>query len=377
MTRILFISSRADYGGGQAQMYDIISGLDRGRYEIYAAVPREEPFYGKLTGSGVGIVEIKKRTLSAFDLLKLAIFVRKNHIDIIHSHGKGAGIYSRLLKFFRPAVRVVHTFHGFHFDTMGPVAGRAYAFAEAALAMMTDVFVNVSDAERSFFIEKGIVGTGNSVVIRNGVSSATLDRIESAKRLKKFGGDPPSSNLYFCNVSRFDEVKEIPFLIRSFSRASERHPEARLILVGDGERFEECRHLAAELGLGGRIYFTGFRADALEIMARCGFYVSASRREGMPLSVIEAMKCGLVVLASSVPGHGEIVSGYAEGVLFEYKDEGSFLEGFEKAIDIHYRKTGGRSFINSSAAESEDYLKKYDELYSGLMAGDGYNNKIS
>nr|HPG56765.1 hypothetical protein [Candidatus Wallbacteria bacterium] len=84
---ILFISSRADIGGGPLQMFDVISNIDRNRFTLFAALPDEEPFYGKIKSIGVRALAIKKRALSIFDFIKLIKFVYSNNIDIVHSHG--------------------------------------------------------------------------------------------------------------------------------------------------------------------------------------------------------------------------------------------------------------------------------------------------
>jgi len=310
---ILFISSRADHGGGQAQMFDIISGLDRERFEVFAALPDEEPFYRKVREAGAGLIAIKKRSFSPADLLRLAFFVRDNSIDIIHSHGKGAGLYSRLLKIFNPKVKIAHSFHGFHFDTMGAVPRYFYLALERMLARLTDRFINVSASERNEYISRGITNEKNSAVIVNSLSKETAERISRARQKNKFSEASGTGSIFFCNVSRFDEVKELPFLIRAFADAAASNDKSKLMLIGDGEEFDKCRGIAAELKVKDKVCFLGFRNDAIEMMTRCDIYAASSRREGMPLSMIEAAAAGLPIIASRVPGHVDIVSGHPGG----------------------------------------------------------------
>jgi len=359
---ILFISSRADHGGGQAQMFDIISGLDRERFRAFAALPDEKPFYPKLARAGVSMLAIKKRSFSPADLWRLIFFVRDNSIDIIHSHGKGAGVYSRLLKIFNPKVKIAHTFHGFHFDTLGPSGRYLYIALERAFAHLTDRFINVSESERREYIERGITDEDNSAVIVNRLSKETAARIARAIQGPKFSAG--AGTVFFCNVSRFDEVKEIPFLIEAFAGASSSNDKLKLMLVGDGDEFDKCRGIAAGLNVKNKVCFLGFRDDALEMMARCDIYVSASRREGMPLSMIEAAGAGLPLLASRVPGHVDIVSGNPGGFFFEYNDAASFKKAFDDVLAFRSSNPSTAPFKTFSPYEAQDekYMRFYEEL---------------
>lgn len=363
MTKILFISSRADYGGGAAQMADVALSLDRRIFSPYAAIPFEEPFFGALSRAGVPLYELPKRRFTPASFFGLLRFVRRNGIGVVHSHGKGAGIFSRLLKVFSPRLAVVHTFHGFHFDTLPEPLERAYVFLEKALARLTDRFVNVSADERDEFVRLGIIGAGGSELIPNFLTPGHIEAISAASSLPAFSAVSTARPKHFVCVARFDEVKRIPFLIRAFARAAWSRPEAVLTLVGDGEELEACRSLAAYLGVKNRVRFTGFRDDAVEIMARCDFYVTASRREGMPLSLVAAMAVGLPVLASDVPGHSCLLSDYPRAALFGADDEKSFVEAFHRAIAM---ERGAPQTPASLLLRRAEYIGKYESLYGSL-----------
>ena len=345
-------------------MFDIISGLDREKFVIFAAVPDEEPFYRKIGEAGARLLTIKKRSFSPVDFLRLVFFIRANSINIIHSHGKGAGLYSRLLKIVNPKIKIVHTFHGFHFDTLGTVPRFFYCALERALARLTNRFINVSESERAEYIGRGITNETNSVVIANEISKETYEKILKARQLIKFSANSNTGSIFLCNVSRFDEVKELPFLIEAFVKATASNDKLKLMLIGEGEEFEKCRELAAELKAKSKICFMGFRSDALEIMSRCDIYVAASRREGMPLSMIEAAAAGLPILASRVPGHVDIVSGYPGGLFFEYKDCASFKKALEEMLALYFSKS---DYVRFAAAAHEDVAERYSRFYEELF----------
>ena len=111
--RILFISLRSDYGGGPTHMYDLVAGLNSS-FDKYVACPIQKPFYNMYKEEKINVFPLPVRTFSLFRFVKLVRFARRTNINIIHSHGKGAGMYSRLLALIirKP---VIHTFHGIHY----------------------------------------------------------------------------------------------------------------------------------------------------------------------------------------------------------------------------------------------------------------------
>lgn len=374
---ILFISSRADVGGGPLQMFDIISNIDRSRFTPFAALPAEKPFYGKIAALGVKTVPIAKRAVSIADIARLLAFVYFNNIHVIHSHGKGAGVYSRILKFLYPCVKVVHTYHGFHYDGLSQFKAWIHKSAEKVLARFTDRFVSVSEGEQLQYAMAGLFDFKRSVVIKNQVPLGSLGRIAEVLKSPKFSANDAGGRLYFCAVARFDPVKQMPFLVESFVRAAGSPAVSKKVglkLIGGGEEFEKCRAIARSMCAGPLVEFLGERSDALEIMAGCDAYVSASRREGLSMSMLEAVACGLPILAPRVPGIAELVRPYEKGVMFENGDYESFKTGLVKIVEkcsearnenVNEKADG----FASKYEEHRNYIQKYEKLYIETLNG--------
>ncbi len=395
---ILFISSRADIGGGPLQMFDVISNIDRNRFTLFAALPDEEPFYGKIKSIGVRALAIKKRALSIFDFIKLVKFVYSNNIDIVHSHGKGAGIYSRLLKIFCPQIKVVHTFHGFHYDNLSKSKECLHKSVEKVLARITDKFVNVSEGEQLQYASAGLLDFKKSVLIKNYLPLEKLKTIEklmqnssgktsSHKTLKAAAASKVLAEkacrvvsdcvLKFCAVARFDPVKQMPFLIESFFKVAsslKSEEKIKLILIGGGEEYNKCVKIAEQMNDDSLIEFLGERPDALEIMAGCDIYVSASRREGLSMSMLEAAAIGMPILAPRVAGIAELVRPYEKGVMFENGDYESFKAGLAEIVE-KYSEARNENVNETTAGfaskyeEHSNYIKKYEKLYIETING--------
>jgi glycosyltransferase involved in cell wall biosynthesis len=121
--------------------------------------------------------------------------------------------------------------------------------------------------------------------------------------------------LVLGTVARFDQIKALDVLLRAYARVLERLPESRLLIVGNGPEGGSLRALAGSLALNDRVIFAGSIPRAARCLPAMDVYVSASRREGLPLAVLEAMACGLAVVATRVPGHVDAVEHGVTGVL--------------------------------------------------------------
>lgn len=131
----------------------------------------------------------------------------------------------------------------------------------------------------------------------------------------------PGGAVVFGQVSSLIERKGIDVLLRGFELISRQEPAARLVIVGDGPQRQEYELLANELGLQGRVVFTGNQIDPLPFYQHVfDVNVLASRSDAFPLSLLEASACGLPNLAASVDGIPEAVTDQVTGCLFTAGD---------------------------------------------------------
>ena len=116
---ILFLSARSDIGGGPRLMYELVHHIlnNRPQYRVYVCCPAEKPYfdrYRQLSTEGrIVLWDLPLRRLRFGNFLRLAVRVRKEGISIVTSHGKGAGLWARMLKMTR-SIAVFHSFHGIH-----------------------------------------------------------------------------------------------------------------------------------------------------------------------------------------------------------------------------------------------------------------------
>ncbi|EEM26014.1 alpha(1,3)rhamnosyltransferase EpsG [Bacillus thuringiensis serovar thuringiensis str. T01001] len=311
--------------------------------EYYVACPEEEPYwdrYTQLLGEGE-LIKIPHRKFKLKYYLEMLSFVKKNNIDIIHSHGKGAGIYSRLLKVFAPKnVNIVHTFHGIHLDYKNFI-NKIYIFIERFLSYFTDSFICVSDGERDKVNNVKLVQNNKLNVIVNGVE---IPRDHVVNNNQTFN---------IVSVTRFDNQKNSKKSIEIMETLIKRHgyEDSTLTFIGQGPQMKELQDYVKMRKLERNIIFFGPTQNVIKEMQKYNMYLSSAKWEGMPLAVLEAMSVGLPAVLSNVVGNRDIVEHGKDGYLYE-------LDDTDKIVDLMVQLKDEK-WIDMSTKAREKIVSKY------------------
>lgn len=126
--------------------------------------------------------------------------------------------------------------------------------------------------------------------------------------------------------------KDFATLIRAFARVRQGR-ECRLVILGKGGQLEALRQLATALNVAGDVDFPGFRDDVLSFMTHCAAFVLCSRWEGMPVVLVEALSCGVPVVASDIPGARELLDGGRLGPLVPVGDDAALADALQRVLD--------------------------------------------
>ena len=307
--RILMITGRADPGGGPEHLYQLAQAVGRD-CEVFIATPNEAPYwdrYHQLVGSA-RIFEIPHRRLSWTILRQLAAWCRLNQIDLVHSHGRAAGAYSRLLARSknRPCL---HTAHGSL--QLKSVRDFVYLFAEVALARRTDHFIAVSNSEAGQLRRRLLAGD-RLTVIPNGVPLPPTPVSP---------GNLQRTPLRIIHITRFVPQKNSHMVLEILTCLRKQGALERFHVdfLGDGPERADLESQAHFLGLTGSMTFHGAQSSVTPFLTQGFCLLTTSRWEGMPLAVLEALAHGLPVVASNTPGNNDVV-GPDLGCLFPVND---------------------------------------------------------
>ncbi len=307
---ILLITVRSDFGGGPRHVNQLIQSLPED-IELYMAYPEEGDPYAELWKKEKrikGRFFIPYRKFSFQVLWNLKKSIEQNKIDIVHSHGNGAGLYSRLLKVICPRIKVVHTFHGISDVYNSKLKHVASKLIGSFLSPWADLYICVSNGEKRMALDRKFSKEKNTVVVFNGIS------YPQHKTFREISHKP----LKIVTLSRFDYQKNMDSMYR-IARYWMNSEEVRFVWVGDGDDKERLENLAKDENVP--IDFIGFSKDPMKYLQSSDLYLSTSRFEGLPYGLIEAASVGLPIVASDVKGNNEVVSHGYNGFLFEKEAE--------------------------------------------------------
>lgn len=312
--RVLHLLVTTALGGGPKHVFDLIRRLPRKEFEVLVAAPADGPYFGRLTGLGVEVMVLSLNRLHLRTLASLVRLVRQRRIQVIHSHGKGPGLYGRLVAWWT-GLPAVHTFHGIHYERYSRLGQVLYLALERRLSRLTHTVINVSSAQEAEGLALGLFAPTQSVVIVNGIDVAELDAVVARAPIGRSDLGLALHDLVLGCVARFDPVKGLEVLLEAVRVLVPQYPELKLVLVGDGPEASKLRRLAHVMGLRGHVLFTGTVEEAPRMFPAWDVYISSSRKEGLPLALLEAMACELPVVATRVPGHVDAVAAGETGFL--------------------------------------------------------------
>lgn len=261
---------------------------------------------------------------------ELKKILEQEKYDLVHCHTPVGGVVTRLAvkhAEVSPKPTVIYTGHGLHFYKGAPwLNWMVYYPIEKWLSRSTDTIVTINREDyervkRKFRAKKvaQIPGVGVDLGRFRPASTAEKKEMRQKNGLKE-------NDFILIYVAEINKNKDQEFIIDILPALREEIPEIKVLFVGKGPKQEELKRKVEKLGLKSVVRFLGYRTDTAELYQMADIVVSASRREGLGLNLIEGMASGLPIVARDNRGHREIVVSEKEGELFR---DG---EGFRKAV---------------------------------------------
>jgi len=224
----------------------------------------------------------------------------------------------------------VHTYHGNVLDGyFSPPVSRAIRAVERLLGSMTDAVVTLSDLQREQLVHHyGIAPEEKVVRIHPVIDVAPFLDLPTTDPQARDRLGLSGDALVFGYAGRFARIKDLPTLIGAFALAAGSLPNAVLLLVGGGEEQADIERLVRTSGLGHRVRLPGWQHDMRAVHAAIDVAVMASRNEGTPFFLIEAMAARRPVVATRVGGIPDIVVDGETGLLVPAGDAAALARAF-------------------------------------------------
>jgi len=304
------VITRSDaIGGAQICVLELARALQDAGQIVHVFTGGEGPYIGRLRDAGVPVTPIPAM-VRAIDpraelraIAQLFVGLRRFAPELISGHSSKAGILARVLG-LALAVPVVVTAHGYPLFP-GKLSGRhqLVRLAEAGAAPLARRLITVSEYDRKLALELRIAGPDKLTVVHNALPDVDRSRL----------ADPGASPARIIMVARLEAPKDPLTVVAALARL--RGLDWRCELIGDGPMRATVEAEVRDAGLDDRVELLGARDDVPERLAAAQIFVLSSLREGFPLSVLEAMRAGLPVVASDVGGISEAVTTGVGGTL--------------------------------------------------------------
>ena len=340
MKKICHLSGTTVPGGGPEHIYQLLKRLNRNEWEVVVCTFQDGSYWDKFNSLGVKTYNLVLRKLSLYTPFKLLSILRKEKPDLIHTHGKGPGLYGRIIgKLLN--IPVIHTFHGFHYEDLSPLTKWAHLTADIFLTLITDqhIFVSAGEKKRARIIR--LLDEENSTVIHNGVDHDYIRNLSVNRNevLKSIGCENWENNKILGTLSRLSPEKGILNLLSAFSKVIQEIPDLRLIIVGGYpeehvDYYLKVKELIEKENLTEHVRILGYRQDAIEILKCMDFYISSSLSEGLPISMLEAFAAGVPTIATEITGNKDILRNSVFGVLAEPHSPESLSRGIVKMTQL-------------------------------------------
>ena len=377
--RVLRLFSRLNIGGPSLHVILLSQGLRPLGYDTRLVVGRESPREGNMlalaaergvaceTMAGLGREIAPLSDLRAlFGLVRL---MRAWRPAIVHTHTAKAGLVGRLAARAARVPTVVHTFHGHVLrGYFSPSKERLFRGLEAFLARTADALVAVSDAVKRDLVELGVAPERKIHVIPLGLELSALAGALPRGVLRREAGIEPEAPLVGI-VGRLVPIKDVPTFLAAARRVRERRPDARFAVVGDGDERAALEAQSRSLGLSGALHFFGWRRDLEAVYGDLDVVVNASRNEGTPVALIEALAAARPVVATAVGGTPDLVGRDERGLLVPPGEPAALAAAVVDAIEgseaARRRALAGREHVLAQHS-SERLFHDMDALYREL-----------
>jgi len=364
--KVLHLVEDFKVGGLERVVETITCGLNRGLYEPWiGCIAAGGALADRLLREGRSLTVLGLPTYhNPANILRLVRFIRRGAFSIVHTHAYFAGTMGRIAAVLAGTPVVIHHVHTTYWDFKA-----RNILIERILSTVTARIVCCSDFVRNFVVEQEGIDPARAVTVYNGVHDAPPEgcvgsEVQAGRRA-----------IRIAVVASLVENKGHAVLLEALARLTPSHPNLELWIVGHGPLRDALEGQAAALGLGERVAFLGQRDDVRELLDQSDIVVLPSLyREGLSLSIVEAMSRARPVVTTYVGGNRELVEDGVNGFLVAPGDASDLAAKLESLVrDETLRRTMGSAGRKRYEAQfsASIMIGQIESLYRDLLAEKG------
>ncbi|MBH1986332.1 MAG: glycosyltransferase [Burkholderiales bacterium] len=371
---VLHVVDSLERGGLERLVHDLAIAQHRAGWTVlvFSILPTQG-YRADLEAAGVPVIVGNKQGTLDVKLLSLLRRTLKEHrIDTVHAHNFVPSYHAAVASLFmRSKPALVITCH----DMGTRLANRRLRtlFTWAVGRSQRVAMVGRQVFER--FLRDGFVPASKAETVLNAVPierfELTPERRNHARRTLGLRDD----ELVVGCVGRLVELKNHAALIRLWPEVLQRHPKARLVLIGDGPLRDTLSQQAQQAGVAERVLLAGLHPNVADLLPAFDLFALPSFTEGVSIALLEAAATGLPVLASAVGGNVEVVHDGVTGRLFDVQSDATLSAAlFALLDDADTRRamgSAGRNWVHQHAS-LDSLHQHYGRIYRDARALAGH-----
>jgi L-malate glycosyltransferase len=364
---------RLDRAGAEV-LASALSRRLRDRYRfVFLCLDGVGPLGEQLADEGFAVLDLKRRPgldLSVARRIRQAVV--DHRIDLLHAHQYTPFFYAALSRRLSASPPILFTEHGRHYPDQRKIKR---VLANRLLLKSSDRITAVGHFVKRALIDNEGIAQSRIEVIHNGIDPADFPPADPDSRARARATLGIGENCpLVMQVARFHPVKDHETAMRAFALVTEKIPNARLCLIGDGEQRQALEAMSAELAIHDHVLFTGVRADVTDLLPAADLFVLSSLSEGISVTLLEAMAVGLPIVATEVGGNPEVVEHDVTGLLSPRSDFRALAENLTTLLQAPARckafGDAGRARLLERFTQ-ERMHRGYINLYAKLLGQSG------
>jgi glycosyltransferase involved in cell wall biosynthesis len=361
MIKILHVIDSLDLGGAQTVLLNFARFRDRERFALTVAAMHGRGIFARpLEREGIPVVSLSARGFPPGYLLTLPRLLGKEHFDVVHFHLFGSNwIAKPLAAACGVRLRINHDHCN---DRVRAECWWRRSLDGVTNRLSSHIFA-VSGSTRDCLVGEEGIHPAKVSILPNAVDTGRFRPAGEAERVKaRENLGVSGSRSVVVGLGRLHPQKNWPI----FLQVAARFPEVDFVIAGMGPEEERLRQLAP-----GHVRFVGFR-DSREVLAAADVFLLTSDYEGTPMTLLEAMACGVPSVVSAVDGCEEIMGGGIGGVTAVPGDVEDFARKLETFLaDGNRRSTQGAAARERALGDfdARQQTRAVEAVYEKLLAG--------
>lgn len=353
-------------GGLERVIADIAQGLDKQKFEVEVwCVARGGELAAELEEKGI---EVKILGIfscySPFRMVRIARLLKKSKADIVHTHGYFASVIGRAAAKIAGVPIVIHHMHSTYWEYR-----KKHIFFERLLSLLTQKVVCCSKAVENFVTGHLKINPSKTIVIYNGADEEKFISTENSALKERLGIQ--TTEAVVGTVSSLYRHKGHEYLLQAVPLVLDVFPSTKFLIVGDGPLRKKLEDQAKGLNIEAHLVFTGRRKDIPDLLSTMDIFVLPScSREGLGISIIEAMASGKPVVGTKIGGIAEVVDHEQTGYLVPPQNPDALAKAIVNLLQSPQRakemgRRGRRKFEERFTRRK--MLAEVEDLYLSLM----------